>query len=214
MMVTTSKLVLVAIVAAESASADVGSRQSKFDTLSGECTKVMLMDVLTDPAVCSDQVIAIRSGNGTLGYAFTIDSQGSPKPWIISFSGANLRHESQNGGTSTFSVYRIYLTINGETNDLIGLGSCVKGKLCRRVRHSPYYQQYVAELTSFLSLFYADCLGRPLASRSCSRWGEQMAIGQMSTDPHPADVQRFLTTWCQPHNTTRAPIMDAMMPAP
>ena len=124
-MVITSKVVIAIgfFVAAETASADVGSHQSTFETLTGECTKVMLMDVLADPAVCSDQVTAIRSGSGTLGYAFTIDSQGNPKPWIISFSGANLRHESQNGGTNTFSVYKIYLTINGETNDLVGLGS-------------------------------------------------------------------------------------------
>ena len=125
-MVITSKVVIAIglVVAAETASADVGSHQT-FETLTGECTKVMLMDVLTDPAVCSDQVTAIRSSNGTLGYAFAIDSQGNSKPWIISFSGANLRHESQNGGTNTFSVYKIYLTINGETNDLVGLGSCV-----------------------------------------------------------------------------------------
>jgi hypothetical protein len=125
---TTSKLVLIAIgffVAAQMASADVGSHHSTFETLAGECTKVILMDVLTDPAVCSDQVTAIRSGSGTLGYAFTIDSQGNPEPWIISFSGANLRHESRNDGTNTFSVYKVYLTINGETNDLVGLGSCV-----------------------------------------------------------------------------------------
>jgi hypothetical protein len=112
-------------VAVAPASADVGSRQSTFETLTGECTKVMLMDVLTDPAVCYDQVTAIRSGSGTLGYAFTIASQGNPKPWIISFSGAKLRHEGRNGGTNTFSVYKIYLTINGETNDMVGLGSCV-----------------------------------------------------------------------------------------
>jgi hypothetical protein len=123
----TSKLVLIAIgfsVAAETASADVGSHQT-FETLTGECNKVILMDVLTDPAVCSDRVTAIRSSNGTLGYAFAIDSQGSSKPWIISFWGANLRHGNQNGGTNTFSVYKMYLTINGETNDLVGLGSCM-----------------------------------------------------------------------------------------
>jgi hypothetical protein len=127
-MVAASKVVLVfmsLIVATETASADVGSQLSQFDTLTGECTKVILMDVLTDPAVCSDQVTAIRSGSGTLGYAFSIDSQGNSKPWIISFSGANLRHASQNGGSNTFSVYRIYVTINGETDDLVGLGSCV-----------------------------------------------------------------------------------------
>jgi hypothetical protein len=126
-MVITSKVVIAIgfFVAAETASAAVGRRQSTFETLTGECTKVMLMDVWADPAVCSDQVTAIRSSNGTLGYAFAIDSQGNSKPWIISFSGSNLRHESQNGGTTSLSVYRIYLTISGETNDLVGLGSCV-----------------------------------------------------------------------------------------
>ena len=75
-MVITSKLVIAIglFVGAETAYADVGSRQSTFETLTGECTKVTLMDVLTDPAVCSDQVTAIRSSNGTLGYAFAINS--------------------------------------------------------------------------------------------------------------------------------------------
>ena len=76
MVTNTSKLVLIAIgffVAAETASADAGSHQSTFETLTGECTKVMLMDVWADPAVCSDQVTAIRSSNGTLGYAFAVD---------------------------------------------------------------------------------------------------------------------------------------------
>ena len=175
-MVITSKVVIAIglLVAAETASADVGSQQSEFDTLTGECTKVMLMDILTDPAVCSDQVTAIRSGNGTLGYAFTIDSQGNPKPWIISFSGANLRHENRNGGTNTFSVYKIYLTINGETDDLVGLGSCVlsnaygdtpaklvmlcfddKGQFRWRIRHSPHWQRYVAELTGLLDAAFS-----------------------------------------------------------
>ena len=65
----------------------LAATRSSFETLTGECTKVMLMDVLTDPAVCSDQVCAIRSRQRNIGYAFTVDSQGNPKPWIISFSG-------------------------------------------------------------------------------------------------------------------------------
>jgi hypothetical protein len=119
-MVVTSKVVIAIgfFVAAETAYADVGNQQSKFDTLTGECTKVMLMDVLTDPAVCSDQVTAIRSSNGTLGYAFAIDSQGNSKPWIISFSGANLRHDNQNAGTNTFSVYKIYTQLTREPENL------------------------------------------------------------------------------------------------
>jgi hypothetical protein len=88
-MMITSKVVIAIgfVVAAETASADVGSHET-FETLTGECNKIMLMDVLTYPAVCSDQVTAIRSSNGTLGYAFAIDSQGNSKPWIMSFWGA------------------------------------------------------------------------------------------------------------------------------
>ena len=91
--VITSKVAIALqfFAAAGTVSADVGSLQS-FETLTGECNKVMLMDVLTDPAVCSDQVTAIRSSNGTLGYAFAVDSQGNSKPWIMSFWGADLRH--------------------------------------------------------------------------------------------------------------------------
>jgi hypothetical protein len=126
-MASTSKVVIGIgfIVVMPAAWADVGNGHSTFETLTGECTKVMLMDVLTDPAVCPDQVTAIRSSSGALGNAITIASQSNPKPWIISFSGAKLRHENRKGDTNTFSVYRIHLTINGETNDLVGLGSCV-----------------------------------------------------------------------------------------
>ena len=68
-MVITSKVVIAIglLVAAETASADVGRQQSEFDTLTGECTKVMLMDILTDPAVCSDQVTAIGQVMEPLG---------------------------------------------------------------------------------------------------------------------------------------------------
>jgi hypothetical protein len=129
-MVITSKVVVAIgfLAAAETASADVGRRQSTFETLTGECTKVILMDVLTDPAVCSDQVTAIRSGSGTLGYAFTIDSQGNPKPWIISFSGANLRHDSQNG-------------VWGHPHETLMFCIDDKGNLCWRVRRSPHCQR-------------------------------------------------------------------------
>ena len=165
---TTSKVVLVAIgiiVAAEIASADVGGQHSTFETLTGECTKVTLMDVLTDPAVCSDQVTAIRSGSGTLGYAFSIDLQGNSKPWIISFSGANLRHASQNGGI-THSPYT-KSTSPSMVRQMISLAlvraslKCLwrysrqtfmfgvydKGEFRWRIRHSPHRQRFVAGLT-------------------------------------------------------------------
>jgi hypothetical protein len=129
-MVITSKVVVAIgfFAAAETASADVGRRQSTFETLTGECTKVILMDVLTDPAVCSDQVTAIRSGSGTLGYAFTIDSQGNPKPWIIPSRGANLRHDSQNG-------------VWGHPHETLMFCIDDKGNLCWRVRRSPHCQR-------------------------------------------------------------------------
>ena len=106
-------------------SAEVGNRHSTYNALTGTCTKVMVMDQLIDPGLCSDQVTAIKLSGGGIGYTFTVDAQGNQKLWVMSFFGSNPKHTSENGGADSSSIYRIYLTADDSTNDLVALGSCV-----------------------------------------------------------------------------------------
>ena len=72
-----------------------------------------------------DQVTAIKLSGGGIGYTFTINAQGNQKLWVMSFFGPKLKHTSENGGADSSPIYRIYVTADGTTNDLVALGSCV-----------------------------------------------------------------------------------------
>jgi hypothetical protein len=85
----------------------------------------MVMDQLIDPGLCSDQVTAIKLGSGGIGYTFTVNAEGNQKLWVMSFFGPKQKHTSENGGADSSPVYRIYLTADDSTNDLVALGSCV-----------------------------------------------------------------------------------------
>jgi hypothetical protein len=114
----------------DAADAGVPRRHVGWETLTGTCTKVTVMDVPADSAVCSDQVTTIRLGGGMLGFAFTISPPGSPKPWIMSFFAARSSRsgtDSDNNAES-LSIHRVYLTIDGKTDDLDATGSCVLSK--------------------------------------------------------------------------------------
>ena len=106
-------------------SAEVGNRHSTYNALAGTCTKLMVMDRLIDPGLCSDQVTAIKPSGGGIGYTFTANAQGNQNLWIMSFFGPKLKHTSENGGADSSPVYRIYLTTDDSAQDLVALGSCV-----------------------------------------------------------------------------------------
>ena len=122
-------LVIFAMILMTEGAADAGvpRRHVGWATLTGTCTKVTVMDVPADPAVCSDQVTTIRLGSGMIGFAFTISPPASPKPWIMSFF-ADRSSTGSDKNAESLSVHRVYLTIDGKTDDLDATGSCVLSK--------------------------------------------------------------------------------------
>ena len=110
------------MIALTVAAADAGvpRRHDAWQTLTGTCTKVTVMDVSADPTVCSDQVATIKFSDGMLGFAFTIRPPGTVKPWVMSFFATR---SSRSGAGSdknaeSLSIHRVYFTIGDKTDDL------------------------------------------------------------------------------------------------
>jgi hypothetical protein len=93
-------------------------------TLAGKCTKVTVMNVASDPNLCSDKVTNIRLGNGQSGYAFVLHPQGGLGPFVMSFVGKSPRQDSRHRGAQVLPVHRVYVTFDGRTDDLVAIGSC------------------------------------------------------------------------------------------
>jgi len=133
------------------ADAGVPRRHAGWETLTGTCTKVTVMDMPADPAVCSDQVTTIRLGGGMIGFAFTISPPGSPKPWIMSFF-ADRSSSGSDKNAESLSVHRVYLTIDGKTDDLDATGSCVLLKKNRKGS-----AKFTCSVTTRTGNFAGDC---------------------------------------------------------
>jgi hypothetical protein len=95
------------------------------ETLSGACTKLTVMDDATDPALCSGSLLNLKLPSGQREFTFVVGQPGSPKSAIMSFFGPRSRRVHHESGGSTFPIYRVYVTSNGGTVDLVAVGSCV-----------------------------------------------------------------------------------------
>lgn len=93
-------------------------------TFAGKCTKVTVMNVASDPNLCSDKVTNIKLGGGQSGYAFVLHPQGGLGPFVMSFVGKSPRHDSRHKGAQVLPVHRVYVTFDGRTDDLVAIGSC------------------------------------------------------------------------------------------
>jgi hypothetical protein len=98
-------------------------------TLTGTCTKVILMDVVTDPVRCADTLTNYRLPHGRREFAFVVSPQGESKPAVMSFYGATSRQNHHRKGDVAIPVYRVYIAFDGRTVDLAALGSCVLSDL-------------------------------------------------------------------------------------
>jgi hypothetical protein len=109
-------------------------RHDAWQTLTGTCTKVTVMDVSPDPTVCSDQVATIKFSDGMLGFAFTIRPPGTAKPWIMSFFATRSSRSGAGSGKNAESlpIQKVYFTIDDKTDDLDATGSCVLSKPYQR----------------------------------------------------------------------------------
>jgi hypothetical protein len=114
--------------------ASVPRRHDAWQTLTGTCTKVTVMDVSADPTVCSDQVATIKFSDGMLGFAFTIRPPGTAKPWIMSFFATRSSRSGAGSGKNAESlpIQKVYFTIDDKTDDLDATGSCVLSKPYQR----------------------------------------------------------------------------------
>ena len=127
-------LAMILLLTEADAVAGVPRRHDAWQTLTGTCTKVTVMDVSADPTVCSDQVATIKFSDGMLGFAFTIRPPGTVKPWVMSFfatrssrSGAGIDKNAE-----SLPIHRVYFTIDDKTDDLDATGSCVLSKPYKR----------------------------------------------------------------------------------
>jgi hypothetical protein len=115
-------LIILAMIALTVAAADAGvpRRHDAWQTLTGTCTKVTVMDASADPTVCSDQVATIKFSDGMLGFAFTIRPPGTSKPWIMSFFATRSSHSGAGSDKTAESlpIHRVYFTIDDKTDDL------------------------------------------------------------------------------------------------
>jgi hypothetical protein len=123
-MKTLLPLGFLAVVTATPAAA-AGDHSTTVATLTGTCTQLMLMDVATDPTLCFDTLVNLRLPSGQLGFTFVVREHGTSNPAIMSFFGSRSKHGNGNNGDSDLAIYRVYVTSNGGTVDLVALGSCV-----------------------------------------------------------------------------------------
>jgi hypothetical protein len=116
-----SLLLLMAVAGATEVSA---RDHTTLATFAGKCTKVTVMNVQTDPNLCSDKITNIKLGSGQSGYAFLLHPQAEMGPFVMSFLGTKPRHEAHHKGALVLPVHRVYVTFDGRTDDLVAVGSC------------------------------------------------------------------------------------------
>ena len=120
----------------------IGSAQARADnlttlaTLTGRCTAVMAMDVVTDPSLCLNKVVNVEFPNGRLGFAFTLQRKGDPKPTVISFFGDGPKQLHIDADTAMQPIDHVNFTFQGSTDQVVAAGSCrfsnpYKGKPAR-----------------------------------------------------------------------------------
>jgi hypothetical protein len=129
-------LVLVLVFAACIPRAARADNLTTLATLTGRCTAVMAMDVVTDPSLCLNKVVNIEFPNGRLGFAFTLQHKVDPKPTIISFFGDGPKQLHIDADTAMQPIDHVNFTFRGSTDQLVAAGSCrfsnpYKGKPAR-----------------------------------------------------------------------------------
>jgi len=82
------------------------------------------MNVEADPNLCANKVTNIKLGSGASGYAFLLRPQAGHGPIVMSFLGTAPKHARHHRGATVLPVHRLYVTIDGKTDDLVALGSC------------------------------------------------------------------------------------------
>jgi hypothetical protein len=93
-------------------------------TLSGTCTSITAMDVVTDPSFCLNKIVNVEFPNNRLGFAFTLQRKGDLKPAIISFFGDGPKQLHLDADTAMQPIDHVNFTFQGSTDQLVAAGSC------------------------------------------------------------------------------------------
>ena len=95
-----------------------------YSALTGRCTAVVTMDVVTDPTRCAKQVVNIEYPSGRTGFMFVLNQRGDATPTVFSFLGDGARQLHPNGDTAIQPIDHVYVTSEGSTDDLPAAGWC------------------------------------------------------------------------------------------
>jgi hypothetical protein len=93
-------------------------------TLTGKCTSVTAMDVVTDPALCVPKMTNIEYPNGRLGFIFLMSRKHDARSVVISFFGDGEKQLHLDKDTAMQPIDRVHFTFQGSTDDFIAAGSC------------------------------------------------------------------------------------------
>jgi hypothetical protein len=105
-------------------SAAVADNLTRLATLTGKCTAITAMDVVSDPSLCINKVVNIEYPNGRIGFLFTMMKKGDPKPVVVSFFGDGKNQLHIDADTAMQPIDRVHFTFQGSTDDLVVAGSC------------------------------------------------------------------------------------------
>jgi hypothetical protein len=127
---------LIATLAVGIPPAAFADKLTNLATLTGRCTAITAMDVVTDPSLCSNKVINVEFPNGRLGFAFSLQRKGDPNPTVISFFGDGPKQLHIDADTAMQPIDHVNFTFQGSTDQLVAAGSCrfsnpYKGKPAR-----------------------------------------------------------------------------------
>jgi hypothetical protein len=109
------------VVIAATARAD---DMTTYAALTGRCTAVVVLDAVTDPSRCANQVVNIEFPSGRFGFMFVLNRRGDAAPVVFSFLGDGARQLHPDGDTAIQPIDRVYVTVQGSTDDLAAAGSC------------------------------------------------------------------------------------------
>jgi len=84
-----------------------------YSALTGRCTAVVTMDVVTDPTRCAKQVVNIEYPSGRTGFMFVLNQRGDATPTVFSFLGDGARQLHPNGDTAIQPIDHVYVTSEG-----------------------------------------------------------------------------------------------------
>ncbi len=117
------KKLLLATILAVTPIAAMANNVTTIAVVTGKCAKVMVMDIDSEPSLCSDKVTNAELPNGRLGFTFTMHHRGHPSV-AFSFFGNGVNQMHINADTAVQPIDHVNFTFGDSTDHLVAAGSC------------------------------------------------------------------------------------------